>query len=145
MTKLAHELRERIQIKTPIQTPNTTSGGFDRGYTTVTTVWAGCRLIKKSMYRRGVQTREDDTHEFKVRRSSLSAIGQSFSNGFSSGFDAISDISILKTNYFVFMQRGSTVKGRLFRIKSIEDVEERREYLRFNTEEIEESGSGYSA
>lgn len=145
MTWLASELRERIQFREPVQTANSTSGGFDRSYTTLVTVWAGFKPLNKGYYIRGEQIDNDATHEFKVRRSALTTLGKSYSKGFSNGFDSVTDLNIVKSNFFIFVKKSTATKGRLFRIRRIEDVKERREYLRIDATEIEEVGTGYPA
>jgi head-tail adaptor len=143
MTRLASRLRKRVQFRIAVQTPNTTSGGYDRSYTTLATVWAGFKPLVKGRYIRGEQIINDATHEFEVRRSAVTTLGKSFSKGFSSGFDSVTDLNIIKSDFFMFVQSSSTVKGRLFRIRSIEDVKERREFFKIDATEIEEQGTGY--
>ena len=63
--------------------------------------------------------------------------------GFSEGFDSIEDLALLKSDYFLFLQQGSTVKGRLFRIHGVSDNKEQREFLEIGAEEIEERGTGW--
>ena len=79
----------------------------------------------------------------KLLKWYVESLGKSFTKGFSSGFDSIEDLAPLKSQYYLFLQRGSTSKGRLFRIHGIMDANERREYLKIDAEEIEERGTGY--
>lgn len=144
MTWLAPKLRERVQIGKPTQTANS-AGGFDFDFDTLLTIWAGLKSVTPGQYIRGEQIGEGITHEFTIRRIAVASLGRDFGKGFGSGFDSIEDLAPLKTDYFLFLQRGSTVKGRLFRIKNVKDNDERREYLRVQAEEQEERGSGYPA
>lgn len=140
---MAPQLKEKIQIKKAEETHND-DGGFDISYTTLTTIKASFKpLSLKPRYIRGVQIEGTPTHEFIVRRSSVDSLGKNFSSAFSSAFDSIADLNPLKSDYYIFVQRSSSVKGRLFRIHNIEDMEEKRFYLRIYGEEIEEVGSGY--
>lgn len=141
MTWLVPKLRERVQVGKPTQTPNS-DGGFDFDFDTLLTIWAGLKPVTPGQYIRGEQIGEGITHEFTIRRMAVASLGRTFGRGFSSGFDSIEDLAPLKRDYFLFMQRGSTVKGRLFRIKDVKDNDERREYLRVQAGEIEERGSG---
>lgn len=145
MAYLAPRLRKRIQFRQAVQTPNTTTGGYDRSYTTLTTVWAGFKPIRKGYYMRGVQTENDATHEFEVRKSALSVMGKAFSKAFSTAFDSSTDLNIVKSNFFIFVQHNSTSVGRSFRIRTIENKNERDERYLIEATEIEELGTGYSA
>ncbi len=150
MSRLLNKLKERVQILKPVDVENA-DGGFDRGYTILTTVWAEVVpmvAMATSPYGRPVYIREvqaeigNITHRFTIRTSSVSALGVGFSSGFSSGFDSIANIHPLSAEYFLFMQRASTIKGRLFQIRSVVDKDERREFLNVFAEEIEEQGTG---
>ena len=146
MTFLAPKLRERIEIREAVQTPNDTTGGMDRSYNTITTIWAGIKPVSMSVaqaaYIRGEQVEEVETHIFTVRRTAVSSLGRDFSKAFAGDFDSIEDLSPVKTNWFIFLRKGSANKGRLFKIHRVMDKEERREYLLIMAEEIEEHGTG---
>lgn len=146
MTWLAPQLDKRIEIRQPIQTPND-EAGMDRSYLTLTTIWAGIKPVSMSAaqaaYIRGEQISEVETHEFIVRRSAVSSLGRDFSTAFSDDFDSIEDLSPLKSNWFIFLRKGSTTRGRLFKIHRVLDKNERGEYLVIRVEEIEEHGTGY--
>jgi len=160
MTWLAPYLNERIQVLMPTQIPNP-AGGLDQVYglpfggafeygpfghmAPLLVIWADLKPVTPGQYIRGEQIGEGVTHEFKIRRAAVASLGRTFGKGFGSGFDSIEDLAPLKTDYFLFLQRGSTVKGRLFRIKNVQDNDERREYLRVQAEEIEEKGTGFPA
>jgi head-tail adaptor len=143
------KLRHRVAIKKAVQTPND-DGGFDRSYVTLHTVWMDAKPMNEknpySEYIRGVETEEKATHRFKARVAAMdSVIGRGFSLGFSTGFDVIIDMTTLKSDYFLFMQRDTSVQGRLFRIHSIANEEELNNYYIILAEEIEEQGVGYTA
>lgn len=142
MTWLVAKLRERIQVGQPIQTPNS-GGGFDFTFNTLLTVWAGLKPLTPGQYVRGEQIGEDITGEFTIRRIAVASLGMEFGKGFASGFDSMKDLNLLKSDYYIFLQQSSTVKGRLFRIRDVKDNDERREYLRVRVEEIEEKGTGF--
>jgi hypothetical protein len=131
-----------------VQTENA-DGGFDRTYTTLGTYWAGLKEVSLQasyiMAIRGQNTNENITHEFIVRRESVKNYGKSVTSGYSSGFNNIADIAPLKNDYFIFLNEGSTIKGRLFRIKGIKRDEDRKEYIKIMVEEIEERGTGWPA
>lgn len=146
MTWLAPKLRERIEIRQATQEPNA-AGGMTRGYTTIATIWAGIKPVglttAQAAYIRGEQIADVETHEFIVRRSAVSSLGRDFGDGFGDGFDGIADLAPLKSEWFIFLQRGAT-KGRIFKIERIVDNDERREFLAIKTREVEEIGTGYS-
>jgi len=146
MTWLIPQLNERVQIGTPKQTANDT-GGFDFSFDVLLTVWMGVKPSRfagrGTKYIRGEQVNENVTHEFMCRISAVESLGRSFDRGFSEGFDSIEDLILLKSDYYLFLQRGSTVKGRLFRIHGGTDNKEQREYLKIDAEEIEERGTGF--
>jgi head-tail adaptor len=148
MTWVVPKLRDRLQIKIPVQTEND-AGGFDRSYSTLLTVWGEFKPTKfgfhaQAAYIRGEQIKNVITHEFVIRRSSIASLGKGFSSGFSTGFNQIADLTPLKSDYFLFVQRGSTIKGRVFKVHKIQDHQERREFIILFCEEIEEQGTGYS-
>lgn len=147
MSWLAPKLRDRVQIRKAVQTENETTGGFSRTYTTLDTIWAEIKALtwKSSAVRpiRGVNTEELSSHIFKVRRCALSSFGMTFTSAFSNAFDSIPDMYLLKADYFLFLEDGSTTKGRLFRIDSVAPGEERKEFLEIVATEIEELGTGF--
>ena len=108
MTWMADKLNKRIQIRKGVQTPNS-NGGYDRSYTTLTTIWAGLNEVSGTFRNfveviRGESISAYDTHEFLVRNSAIKKLGQGFEEkGFSDGFDAIEDISSVKSDYFIFL------------------------------------------
>lgn len=145
MNFLVLQLRERVLVLQAVDTEND-NGGFDRSYTTLTTIWAGYKPLSfKARYIRGSQIENTPTHEFILRRSSVDSLGNAFSKAFSTAFDSIADFNPLKSDWFLFVERGSSTKGRLFRVHRPEDYDERRVYLKVYAEEIEEQGSGATA
>ena len=93
MAWLVSQLRERVQIRKAIQTPNEETGGFDRSYELLGTVWAGIKPLsyKQSnlQYIRNVQIGKDITHSFIIRWPALRSISRSFGSGFLITFDSI--------------------------------------------------------
>lgn len=148
MSWLAPKLRDRVQIRKAVQDENETTGGFDRSYTTLTTIWAEIVQLtwQTAAVRpiRHVNTNESSTHKFKVRRCALDTFGVAFTKAFSSAFNSIADTFLLKADYFLFLEQGSTTQGRLFRINSVVPGKERKEYLEIIATELEELGTGFS-
>jgi head-tail adaptor len=141
------KLNKRVQIQQATQTP-ADSGLLELTYTTIKTIWAEVKNIERSslfaMSVRGVNTQEGkDTHQFRIRANSLYGIGNETSKAFASAFVNMQDINQAKSNYFLFLQHGSTVKGRRFRIRGMQLDESHAEYIRIFAEEIEEEGTGW--
>lgn len=162
MTWICADLNERVQILIPDQVPNDNgsldllfgnamSEGFAFGpfdnLTPVKTIWMGLKPVsfqgRGSQYIRGEQINENITHSFKCRKISIEDLGHQFGIGFSSSFKFMSDLMSLKSNYFLFLESGSSVKGRLFRIHDVVNRKEDNEYYNIGAEEIEEKGTGY--
>ena len=147
MAWLTPKLKHRIQIRKGVQTANNTTGGLDRSYEILTTIWAGIR--ETSDYGRYISSirgeNVDDkivTHEFIVRYVAVKNLGKAFGSGFASGFDSIEDLNPLKSDHFIFLQNGSAVKGRLFKIIETKRDDDRKEWLKIRCKEIEEQGTG---
>jgi len=148
MSRLLHKLRDRIQVRRTIDDSNDI-GGYDRSYETVLTVWGNYKSLATERalpaeFIRGVNVGAP-SHIVTIRRVAVESLGKEYSTGFSDGFNTFSDLNIMKSEYFLFIQRGSTTRGQLFRISGYEDVDSRREYLRLKVIEIEEQGTGYQA
>lgn len=159
MTWLVPKLNRRVQLLKPTQTPNEDGGldlvfgqpygsGFEsEGFdflAPMLTVWMGVVPIGVGgKYVRGEQVMENTTHEFVCRARAVSNLGHEFSTAFNSGFKYMNDLNPLKSDYFLFMQKPSSVKGRLFRIQNVVNANERDEYMVILAEEIEERGTGY--
>ena len=153
MTWLVPKLKERVEIQKAVQTPSDDTGGYDRTYQTLLTIWASFDPINKSeatsatgtgSYIRSQQTATTSTHKFIIRKVAIRNLATSFSAGFSEGFDTIFDFSNLKSEYFIFVKKATSYKGRLFRINTIMNVDENDEYFQVRAEEIEEKGTGYA-
>jgi head-tail adaptor len=148
MGYIAPKLKQRVQIQMPVQTPND-RGGFDLTYETIKTIWARIsdtsNTAAKYTMMVGFQNQSDGnmvTHEFMMRMSAVSDLGRQTGKGFDTSFDGIADLNPLKSEYFLFLQRGSTSKGRRFRVVSIQRDETFQEMVKIGAKEIEESGTG---
>ena len=148
---LIPKIRQRVQIQIPVQTPNS-FGGADQTYETQTTVWAEIKPVSQYIQAiRGAQIMETGgrvrqaTHQFLMRTCGIQSLGRQFSLAFDTGYDGMADINLLKSDWYLFMQSGSTVKGTRYRIKGIDVDYEASEYLKIYAEQIEESGTGYQA
>ncbi|RJX18958.1 MAG: hypothetical protein C4575_09275 [Desulforudis sp.] len=170
MTWLAPKLRERVQVLQAEQAPNE-AGGFDQTYTDLLTAWAGFKPLSLAAsppgYVRQTQIYTDgkqSTHEFVLRRAAVADLGPSFSPAYGLGAKSTGDLAPIKSEYFLFVQRGAEnlgrefdrgfsrdleagrmPVGRLFRVDRIVDADERREYLKVLATEIEEQGTGLAA
>jgi len=162
MTWIAPQLKYRVQVLKSTHDPNE-AGGFDFGLgnpyggafeagdfgymAPIVTVWMGVKPLGYSgtgqRYIRGQQIDENVSHEFTARRVAVANLGREMGLGFSAAFKNMGDFSLLKHDYFLFLQRGSDREGRLFRIHGAIDRNENREYLTIIAEEIEERGVGY--
>ena len=142
MAFLAKDLRHRIEIQKATEIPND-FGMIDMTYETLITCWAG--LEQESEYVkaiRGMSTTEGDTHQFTIRKVAVEELGKAFSTGFSTAFDIIADINMLKGDFFIFLQEGSSTKGRKFRVNSIRIDNNHSEWVMIQTEELFEEGTG---
>ena len=144
MSNLAPKLKHRIQIQTPEQVPNADNAGFDISYVTVLTVWAAMDEISDYVkyIRAEAITDKSPTHYFTIRKSAVQNMGRQLSGAFGTDFKEMSDIIKLKSDYFIFLQQGSTTRGRLFQILTIKQDENHNEYVKFRAMEIEEHGTG---
>lgn len=146
MSWLAPKLKHRIQIQTVEQEADSFTGSLDRTYTTIKTIWAAVKRDSRADYIsaiRGVQTEDSkETNIFTVRTGAIKKLNVAFTSGFSSGADSIEDINILKSDYFIFLNKGSSVKGRRYRIVGIRLDDDRQEYIDIYAQEIEEKGTG---
>jgi head-tail adaptor len=147
MSYLAPKLKHRIQIKQLSQS-TTAAGGMSQDYTLVTTVWASMSEVRVGFENfvtqiRGTQTDDVETHEFMIRLAAVKNLGRGFASGFSSGLDGIADLTPLKSDYYIFLQKGSTTKGRLFKIMRVRRDENLSEFIKIRCKEIEEQGTGY--
>lgn len=166
MTRLAKLLKNRVTVLKPVKVPNST-GGFDRGYERVSQVWSQLKPIAQASrdishfaaYIRGTQVNSVATHKLKVRRVAVVDIGSQFDPGFTRGFAVAGSLQILKSEYYIFEDRGGTdgafaagfnigynqtegLVGSLYRILSGVDNESDHEYLEIRLMEVEEQGTG---
>lgn len=144
MTWLASKLNRRVQICQNAQ-EEASSGGFAFVKSVLTTVWCSVKPLSEYQYIRGEMAGEGSTHIFEVRRGAVASLGVAFGAGFSSDFDSIADLNPLKSDMYLFLEEGSTTKGRLFKIDRFKDKDEKKEYLMVLAKEIEERGTGFPA
>lgn len=143
---LAPKLNHRIQICDPVQTPNNTTGSMDLTYSVLVTIWAEVKQASEYIQAiRGSQINEQGySHKFTVRKVAVIPLGAEFDTGFSSGFKIDNDIHTLKTDYFIFLEKTNSVKGRRFKIKGFQEDEKSQEYVIIYADEIREEGTGYA-
>ena len=135
MSRIAHKLTKRVEIREPVQTPND-GGGFTKKFEVKATVWANVKPISfgsrasfiKAGYIRNQQTSEGPTHTFLVRRSK------------SLGVDFRGQNPLLGSNYYLWMYEDKE-SGRLFRISGAVDKEERGELILVLAQEEEQHTS----
>ncbi len=147
MSWLAAKLNRRIQIRKGVQTEDE-YGGFSQTYETIATIWAKVQPLKGIREYvsiiRGEALADVETHDFLVRAVALWSLGKEFSTGFGGGYNNILDIEPLKSDMFIFLEEGSAIKGRLFRVVDIKLDEDRREFVKFRGRQVEEQGTGYA-
>lgn len=166
MTRLAKDLKNRVWILQPTKESNS-SGGFTRGYRKLTQVWSNLKPIAQASRDiahfaaaiRGVQVNSVATHKWKVRRVAVEDIGAQFDSGFTRGFARAGSLQILRSEYYVFEERGGAdgafaagfdigynqtegLVGTLYRILGGVDNNSDREYLEVRLMEVEEQGTG---
>lgn len=147
MTWLAPKLNKRIQIQQPSQTA-ASSGALEMTFTTLKTIWAEVKPVSRytafAAMVRGQNTNEgQETHIITVRTGAIIGLNRETSKAFSSAFDNIDDIYQLKSNYFIFLNDGSSTKGRRFAIKGMQLDEANGEFIKIFAEEMEEVGTGW--
>lgn len=136
-------------MQSPIQIPNE-YGGFTQVYLDLSTFWASIDPISPAAYQLGKQVEllgdvgGTGTHTILVRRVAVENLGKSFSKAFSTDFDSMPDLNVIKSNWYLFFPQNGSASGRRFVIKRMEDVAERQEYLRLLVEEVEEEGTGHA-
>jgi head-tail adaptor len=140
---IAPRLKFRVQILEPSQ-ENNSSGGLNRSYTKLDTIWSGFEPLSPNARQRlsSVEAFGNASHRFIFRYSAISDIGKSFSSGFAIGFDSIANISPLDRSFYLFVEKESNVKGRLFKILTMMNNKANDEYVEIICEEIEEHGTG---
>jgi len=168
MTRLAKKLKNRVWILKP-KKGITAAGGFVRGYDKITQVWSALTPIAQASRDiahfaasiRGVQVNSVATHKWKVRRVAVEEVGAAFGPGFNRGYARAGSLQILRSEYYVFEERGGTdgafsagmgigfeqtqgLVGTLYRILGGVDNNSDREYLEVRLMEVEEQGTGAS-
>jgi len=140
---LAPKLDQRVQILLPVQDEED-AGGLTQKYTLLKTIWAGLKPVSHNSYRRWQATSDlqNISHEFIIRVNAVQDLNVEFSSAFTVAFDQIEDIHPFKSDMFLMLESGSTVKGRMFRIRRIMNVDEKGEHLSILAEEMEELGTG---
>jgi len=166
MTRLAKDLKNRVWILKPTKAVNA-AGGFDRSYDKLIQVWSQLKPIAQASrdishfaaYIRGTQVQSVATHKMKVRRVAVEDIGAQFSSSFNRGFARAGSLQILKSEYYVFAERGDPggdfgagfsigfnqtegLVGDLYRIVAGVDNNSDHEYLEIRLKEVEEQGTG---
>ena len=166
MTRLGKDLNNRVFILQPTKVVNA-AGGFDRGYRKIAQIWSNLKPIAQASRDiahfaaaiRGVQVNTVATHKWKVRRVAVEEIGAQFNSGFNRGFARAGSLQILRSEYYVFEERGGTdgafaggfdvgfdqtqgLVGTLYRILGGVDNNSDREYLEVRLMEVEEQGTG---
>jgi hypothetical protein len=148
MSWIANKLRNRIEIRKPSFEP-VDGGMLQTTYTTLATIWAQIRPV--SDYIQAVRhtnvnaETESPTHDFRVRAGSLEGLNIAFGGGFAEGFDVIEDLAAVKSDWYVFLQKGeSSVRGRLFRVVGVKRDEQYHEFAIIRTYEVQEMGTGYA-
>ena len=166
MTRLAKILKNRVWILKPRKGTNP-EGGFDRGYDKLIQVWSELKPIAQASrdishfaaYIRGTQVNSVATHKMKVRRVAVEEIGAQFDPGFNRAFAVSGSLQILKSEFFIFAERGGSdgafgagfgisfeqtegLVGDLYRIVAGVDNNSDREYLEIRLREVEEQGTG---
>lgn len=140
---LAPKLRHRVQIRKPILTPKST-GSLATTYETLTTIWAEVKQTSEYIKAiRGAQTQGNYTHVFTVRTAAIIQIGREYDLGFDTGFKNMSDINPIKSEWFLFMQHGTTTKGTLYRVTGMQRDDDHNEFAKIYAEEMFEKGTGW--
>jgi len=143
-TWLVPRLDKRVQILEPSQ-GEAEAGGFIQDYSTLKTIWMGVESVSHNAYRRfsSIEGFGNVSHTFICRRNAVDTLGVAFDSAFSTEMDSIADLNPLKSTFYLGMEQGNTIKRRIFKILRAMDVNEKREYLSFLCEEIEEQGTGF--
>lgn len=152
MSWFAARLKNRLQIQQAVQTPSE-EGGLDMTYTTIATIW--CDVTELSDWSRAMRGAnrmqggmDDDeivsTHQFKVRWSAVKLFGRQYGLGFGDGFDKIADLNPIKSDYFLFLEKGSSVKGMRFKARRFKRDPKNNEFFYIQAIEAEEAGTGFS-
>ena len=142
MTWLVGQLNKKIEIRKTIQTPNS-SGGFDETYVQLGSgdgFWAEVKVIAQSLvtndlsgltkphsYIRGSQTTEKPTHTFKIR--------------YSAAIEELGTLNPVKSEYKIFMHKGTDLLGKLFKVARCLNIDEANEFVLIVAVELEDRGT----
>jgi hypothetical protein len=170
---IAGKLKHRIHIMRAIDTPNE-FGGFSRQYKKLVSLYAWKKsigsylmLIRGGNIEKYNYNSPISTDEFGVRFSSViskfqrtfdsgyesgvdslenGGMGRKFSIGYDNGFNSLTDMYPIKSDYFVFLQSGNSdaYRGRLYRINRIVRDDNLKEFVILQCSEDEERGLGAS-
>ena len=140
---LAPKLDQRVQILQPIQTESD-EGGLTQKYSIMKTIWGGVKAVSHNKYREFMSTEnlERSSHEFIFRLSSLDTLNKEYTTAFASSFNQTSKQHPFREDMFLMLEQGSTVKGRMFRVRRVQDADEKGEFISVLASEIEELGTG---
>jgi hypothetical protein len=140
---LAPKLNQRIQIQEGVKTPKA-SGLLAQTYHTIATIWAEIKPASEYIQAvRGVNTDSGYTHKFRVRRSAIWLLGSQFASAFSVEYKGMADVNPIKSTFFIFQQKGSTVKGIRYRIIGTMRDDDYKEFCTIHAQEMREEGTGY--
>lgn len=149
MSNMIPRLNQRIEICSPVQTPES-DATISTAYSTLLSCWAMLKPI--SEYVRAIRGSNAGTfgeygkygtatHIFTIRKNSAQ-LGDAFAGGFSSSFDAVIDLNPVKVDMFIFLLKGDN-KGRRFKIHGLRHDERWSEFIKIEAEEQYEEGTGW--
>jgi head-tail adaptor len=142
MTWLVTDLKQKIQIGTGLQVPNS-KGGFSFSFNSIVRVWAAVTPISDYIKAvRGVNAQAGATHTFRIRRAGVRSLGREFAIAFGQSYKVNADLAPVKANWFVQMEQGNYSQTRLFEIIGVGRDDNFYEYIDLQVKEIMEQGSG---
>jgi len=141
---LAPKLKSRISIQKASLDPFVNNSGFTSSYTGLKWIWANVRHVQNTAFIRGQNVEDAGTHEFMVRKDSVRLLGSEYTAAFDSNYKAFADLNTIKSDYFIYLKKG-TSKGRRFKILSTNNDEENDEFVKIRSKELEEVGTGHRA
>lgn len=126
-------LNRRVEILEASQS-EATLGGLIQDYISIKTIWGGVKSLGEWERTRYSNTEKygTPTHQFVFRYRSLEALNGSTA------------IISLTSNHYLKLLYSDETEGRLFRVRSLIDGEENKEFIRVIAEEIEETDTGFS-
>lgn len=145
MSFLTPKLKRRIEIQRVKSLDPFESGALENNYETIATIWAQIKSLSDYVKAiRGQNTSTSlETHIFIVRKASVKSLGVSNSDAFSIDFDTNADINSIKSEYFIFLKKGETGRGRRFKVMGTFLDEVNQEFVKVEATEIEEVGTGH--